>query len=354
MQGVIADCIEADAPVGEEDSRFRGNDGVAWLVPMRTRIIYSSLLIAFDVYLKLRFLRQVLIFVRRVGYVPCVAVPRRYHEKILWRKIFDHNPLFNVFCNKLAAKAFIRERLPELPVPETLWVGDSLADAPAGLMGPDVVIKTNHGSSFNYFPAKGALCRGEINDLFAGWMGRNFGSSLHEWGYFDVRRKILIERLVPVKDDEFLLDISVDCANGCAIYAYVAINQKTPDAKVDNFAVDGTRIDIFGAYMGDECRLPDGLELAPHFAKAVDFAARLSEGIDYARFDFLASHAGLYAGEITVYPSGGISRAAPDGQVGGDTMANARWNILESWFLTAPQLGWKEIYARILKQAIES
>jgi hypothetical protein len=295
-----------------------------------------------------------LIFVRRVGYVPCVAVPRRYHEKILWRKVFDHNPLFNVFCDKLATKAFIQVRLPELPVPETLWVGKSLADAPAALIHSDVVIKTNHGSSFNYFPAKGTLCRDKINDLFAGWMGRNFGESLLEWGYYDVERSIFIERLVPVRDGEFLLDISVDCANGSAVYAYVAINQKTPDAKVDNFAVDGTRVDIFGAYMGEECRLPDGLELAPHFAKAVGFAARLSEGIDYARFDFLASRAGLYAGEITVYPSGGISRAAPDGQVGGDTMANARWDILASWFLTTPLRGWRRVYARMLRHVLES
>lgn len=29
-----------------------------------------------------------------VGHAPNVALPLRYHEKLLWRKIFDRNPLF--------------------------------------------------------------------------------------------------------------------------------------------------------------------------------------------------------------------------------------------------------------------
>ena len=37
---------------------------------------------------------NVKLFRRRVGYFPNIALPRRYNEKMLWRKIFDHNPLF--------------------------------------------------------------------------------------------------------------------------------------------------------------------------------------------------------------------------------------------------------------------
>lgn len=63
---------------------------------------------------------QQLQFWERVGYNPNIALPGRYHEKMLWRKLFDRNPLFEVFCDKLATKDFVRKRTPGLKLPETL------------------------------------------------------------------------------------------------------------------------------------------------------------------------------------------------------------------------------------------
>ena len=69
--------------------------------------------------------RQFQIFRKVVGYGPNIAFPSRYHDKMLWRKIFDHNPLFVTFCDKLATKEYVRARAPGIRMPATLWVGYS-------------------------------------------------------------------------------------------------------------------------------------------------------------------------------------------------------------------------------------
>src|SRR5437773_2090358 len=33
-------------------------------------------------------------FVRQLKFWPNAGTPKRYHEKVLWRKIVDHNPIF--------------------------------------------------------------------------------------------------------------------------------------------------------------------------------------------------------------------------------------------------------------------
>ena len=85
-------------------------------------------------------------FIQRFGNVPDLARPRTYPELMLWRKIFDRNPLFVTFTDKLAAKDYIRSRAPELPTPKTLWAGDAAVDIPPEILSGDVIVKTNNAA----------------------------------------------------------------------------------------------------------------------------------------------------------------------------------------------------------------
>jgi hypothetical protein len=63
-------------------------------------------------------------FLRRMRRVPDVALPRDYTDRMLWRKLFDRNPLFVTFADKLATKDWVAARCPDLPMPATLWAGE--------------------------------------------------------------------------------------------------------------------------------------------------------------------------------------------------------------------------------------
>ena len=101
-------------------------------------------------------------FARRIGYLPNPAAPEAYNERMLWRKIIDHNPLFVTLSDKLAAKDHVRRACPELMVPRTLWRGRDPDQIPDELLAGDVVVKTNHGCEMNIVVSDGQPDRATI------------------------------------------------------------------------------------------------------------------------------------------------------------------------------------------------
>src|SRR5687768_13301399 len=71
---------------------------------------------------------------KEAGVWPDVARPRRYIDRILWRKLIDHSDQVVMFCDKLAAKRYVSERCPDLPVAEVLWVGEDAREIPEHLL----------------------------------------------------------------------------------------------------------------------------------------------------------------------------------------------------------------------------
>ena len=144
----------------------------------------------------LRHPRTYLRTARRSRHWPDPARPIADTDKFLWRKIFDHNPLFTVFCDKLAAKDYALSACPELKTPEVLWIGDDPDDIPAAVLSRDVVIKANHGSRWNIMVRDGKVDREALRAKARSWLGRRYGRAFCEWGYRNARRCLFVERML--------------------------------------------------------------------------------------------------------------------------------------------------------------
>lgn len=292
------------------------------------------------------YCRQVKIFRRRIGYFPNIAVPNKYFEKMLWRKIFDHNPLFIVFSDKLATKKFIKEKLPHLNVPNVVWSSTNINDLQTNIFNVGVVVKANHGSGFNYFPSNKQYDTSKIIDITRKWLGITYGKEHFEWAYFFAKKEIFCEQRLLGCNGNTIKDYFIRCADGKAIFASVKTGCKTINEKTYYFYPNGEKLIIHGGPHSVCETYPNDL-LGKSFFDAVQCAEELSKGIDYARYDFM-DDGELYGGEITVYPGAGIGSVTPDGLIGADTLANAHWDLKKSWFLRTPQSGWKKIYAGML------
>ena len=306
---------------------------------------------ALNALLYCAFCRQVKIFRRIVGYFPNIAVPRKYHEKMLWRKIFDHNPLFVTFCDKLATKQYVKTRVPGLRIPETLWSGRSLRGAPKGLLNPGAIIKTNHGSSFNIFIDPQGFDLDAAETTAQRWLQTTYGLHHHEWAYYAVPKLLFLEQRIQPNGGKQLRDYFIRCADGKALFTSIKTGCKTESEKIYYFHTDGQGLKIHGG-PASTCDTPsDGLP-DTHLFEAIARAEALSKGIDYARYDFLSDGTALYAGEITVYPGAGIGKATPGNLPGADTLVNPHWDLKKSWFLGTTQSGWKKWYAQALKTVL--
>ena len=161
------------------------------------RSAHQTLFNAINLFIFARYPSLVKKFRKRIGYFPNIAAPEKFHEMIFWRKIFDRNPLFITFCDKLATKAFIKARIPEADILETLWIGTDLASIPRQLRCMDVVLKANHGSGFNHFGVLDEENFGNLQAMTRKWLRTNYGRDKVEWAYSRVPRTLFLERRLP-------------------------------------------------------------------------------------------------------------------------------------------------------------
>lgn len=282
-------------------------------------------------------------FKKKVGSMPNVAFPESYAERLMWRKVFDRNPLFSVFCDKLAAKEYTRGVLSNVAISKTLWTGVDIHSMPPRLADEAFVLKASHGCNFNYFHDghRENFDRDKIWKLTQTWLGRTYGRSSLQWGYRHAQKILFAEEFIRPREKYGLLDISIRASNGVPILGSATINIKTEKSRIGYFALDGERAKVFELGRSPDAVLPDDFVLPQGFSLAVELTRALSRNIDFARYDYIWDGEKLYAGEITVYPAAGFSK--PNKEL--DSIILRNWNMSCSWFLNKSHQGIMKIYA---------
>lgn len=288
---------------------------------------------------------------RTISRLPNIANPQRYAERMLWRKIVDHNPQFVLFSDKLATKDFLKGHCPDLPVPRTLWVGRDADAIPDELLRGDVFVKANHGCDFNHRIRGGQCDRDALRTKTEQWLGSVYGRKGGEWAYSMVEPKLFVEEAVGDAEAN-LIELNVRACNGKAILSSVLGKCKTPSQWSVYLDPEGAPTPGMRDPEGSRVvPLPKGLAVMEPYRRAVQFAQKLSVGVDYARFDFLWNGSELFGGEITVYPAGGFLDPA-------NSLANAvtmtGWDLMQSHFLKSQHTGWMRIYADALRRRLKA
>jgi hypothetical protein len=270
------------------------------------------------------------IYLRRARRIPDVAFPHRYSERMLWRKLFDRNPLFVTFADKLATKDWIHARCPDLPIPRTLWVGTDPADIPPELIRPGVAVKANHGSTFNLLIRDTVPERSHLIATCRRWLSSDWGRHHGEWHYGKVQRRIFLEELVG--GDGPLFDLQVRAGGGRVGLCSIVLDAKTRQQSVRYMDPEGR---IVMAGLDPSTQIPSSIATPRALQRAVIAARRLSVDVDFARFDFLSDGEHLWAGEVTIFPAAGY------GDFQGETFALAMmaWDLRYSWFLREGSAG---------------
>ncbi|MDR3470777.1 MAG: ATP-grasp fold amidoligase family protein [Devosia sp.] len=302
---------------------------------------------ATNAWLYVRHPRFAAIYHDRLGSWPDLAAPSQLSEMVQWRKLFDRNPLLPRLSDKLLAKQWAHERCPDLPSAETVWVGSRPQDVPTELLAPGYVVKTNHGSTNNYFPDREPLSRPAFNARFDDWLSQSRAKEL-EWAYGPIARQVFVERFIDAHGAP-MIDISFRAFDGELGAASVATDYKTEHAKWSYFDLDGSRLELQQEALRDDA-LPPGFEVPPTLRRAGGFARRLSRGFDYVRVDFLSVGDALYFSEMTFYPAAGYG---PDGPVAKDNFRRWVRGMDKSWFLTTQHRPPLSIYAGAFRRWME-
>jgi hypothetical protein len=288
-----------------------------------------------------RHARLLLHFRRRIGRFPNSVYPGTVEEKFLWRKLFDHNPLFVTVTDKLQMKEYVHNVVPDLKQARLLWFGDDPRAIPDSLLRGNVAVKANNGSRQNVLIFNRGVDRAELEREVCKWLFAPYGQQKGEWAYRHVRKGVLIEELllengVPVCS-EFKFHV------GCGRTSYVYTKAKCGSGKTREivlsrqgaaFAID----DVEGMPLTD-------FELTKNFVRLREFAEVLAQPFDFIRCDLYDIDGEVYFSELTVYPSSGYGTVKNRKL---NEQRNRDWDIRRSWFLSTPQKGWRRLYAEAL------
>jgi hypothetical protein len=261
-----------------------------------------------------------LMYFARFRRLPNLRHPRTLNEKITWRKLYQHNPKFPIFSDKIAVKAEIAKLIGEQHITETLWVGNNPEDIPFDSLRPPYVIKVNHGCGGNVFIRTAQdIKRDEIVASMREQLGFSHGQRFREWGYLGIPPKVMVERMIEMPDG----DVPED-------YKFFVYHGRVHFIELD---CDRFRGHTENLYDREWNLLPARYKRPPisepvskpaNLGEMINLAEKIGAQFDFARVDLYSSPQGILFGEVCFYPGGGISRFFPKD---GDNRFGDPWKI---------------------------
>ena len=248
-------------------------------------------------------------FYQKMGYPLNLKNPQSLNEKLVWKKIYDRNPLLPVTADKYQVRSYIKgtlgeEQAKELLIP-LLYVTDKPETIPFEKLPTAFIIKPNHASGRYIIIEDGKFNKEKIIDTCKKWLKIPYGLDRLEWAYRPIKRKILVEQLL--RDDATIpKEFKFHIFHGkCKLIALV------------NNIMNNTTISFFDENWNilpvKKTTHPQGskIERPKNFKKMLTLAERLSKPFDYVRMDLYSLKGKIFIGELTHYPASGMGKYEP-------------------------------------------
>ena len=261
------------------------------------------------------------------------------NEKIRYKMARDRRPILTVFGDKLEAREYVRRTVGPEFAPVTLAEGSAASDLPWGDLPDEMAVKVSHGAGGCVISSwRGSEPGATVPEarLANAWTRASVSPSafdpvdaaafldMHlplsyfwtqgEWGYRDVRPRVLAEEFLPGEGGGLPVDYRMYCFDGGCEAIMVISGQVEPprDGRVrylaDFFLPDWTHLDGLregSAHHETVPERPDDLD------RMLAVSNALSEGQDFLRVDLIRSGGRVLVSELTNYPNAGQVRTNP-------------------------------------------
>jgi len=291
--------------------------------------------------------KEKLRFFLKVGYYPDLKNPRSFNEKVLWKKIYDRNPLLSVISDKFAVRQYIKDVLGEQEAEKILiplyYVTNKPQTIPFNDLPEEYAIKPNHASRRAIF-AEGTgeqkkyiiiyggikktifdseIAKIEIVNTCKEWLLIPYNFRKFEWAYQKIKRKIVIEKLLRDSSGKMPVDYKFSIFHGKCQMIQIFHNRYI-DMTRGFYTPEWNYISVKGVTQ----QAP--FEKKPENLKSmIDLAESLGKTFDYVRVDLYSINNRIYFGELTCYPMSGSNPFDP---VSFDFELGKYWNIIPNYW----------------------
>jgi len=251
------------------------------------------------------------IFYKRLGYPLNLKKPKSINEKIIWKKIYDRNPLLPVTADKYLVRSYLKEVLGEEEAEEILnpllYVTDKPETIPFEKLPSAFIVKPNHASGRKIIVENGHYNKKEMIKTCQRWLKISHGLEKLEWAYKSIKRKIVIEKLLREDDGGIPNDFRFHMFHGkCEL---VQVDFHTMNNLFQSYFDE--KLKFFSVKKPIRLQGPK-IEKPKNYKIMLELAEKLSEPFDFVRVDLYNLNGKIYFGELTHYPGSGMDKLEPN------------------------------------------
>ncbi len=299
-------------------------------MPVLINRIYSNLKAYLDKLQNYKRLKND--FLVKMNYELNLDSPLSYNEKIQWKKIYDRNPIIAETADKFAVRSYLKKVLGEKQANDILMplyhVTDNPEDIPFEDLPDKFVVKPNHGSQMHVLVTnKKQVSKDFLIGKCKNWLNVNFGFYSHEWAYRNIRRKIIIEKLLETTNGELPFDYKFYCFHGKCKHIRVTKNRFGRENISAFFDTDWNFISVNNSGYP---KIKTPWDRPPNLSKMISLSEKLSMDFDFVRVDLFNCNGKIYFGELTHYEASGLARFEPESF---DFKFGSYWNIEKKYWL---------------------
>ena len=239
--------------------------------------------------------------------------PQTLNEKIQWLKLNERNDFQTLCADKYGVREFFKTFGEDGLIPLLYHTDDwkkinydTIPDVPC-------IIKGNSGSG-NYVivRSKDAIDVKDIQMQCRQWMIQNYYYQSNEWQYKNIKRCIIIEKLLLDENGRIPNDYKLHYINGELQFVYCSIDREGENYR-SIYTPEWERVDMewvapkdHKGYKGADIPCPKT------FPRMKEIGDEIAKRFKYVRVDFYDVDGKLYYGEITLHHGSGYDTFVPE------------------------------------------
>lgn len=248
----------------------------------------------------------------KTGNMLNLSNPKRYTEKLQWYKLYYRKPIMTLCSDKFRVREFVKKRGLESILNELYAVYDSPESIDFHSLPNSFAMKMTVGSGMNYFVTdkKKESIEG-LKKLAKEWFNADSSSYGREWCYYNIKPRIVFEKLLPLDERNDLPDYKFFCFDGepYCLYTMIDYTKNHDNGKLGFF---DTNFKLLPYYRKDFQPITEQISKPKNFDLMVEYARKLSKGFPHVRVDFYNISGKIVFGEMTFYNASGYTVFEPD------------------------------------------
>ena len=240
--------------------------------------------------------------------------PHTLNEKIQWLKLYDHKDLYTVCADKYAVRKYLSDMFgEEYLIPLLLHTSNPNEINLNNITTFPCIIKANHTSGDYVILRKPQNVNWkELQFMCRFWLSKNYYLESQEWQYKNIKRQIVVEKLLQTKEGKIPNDYKLHYINGTLMFVYVSIDREGVnkrniyDAEWKPLPFSWVSRETTENVKGKDICQPSTFE------KMKEIGGVIAKNFKYVRVDFYDVDGHLYFGEITLHHGSGFDIFSPD------------------------------------------